>query len=387
MVLRRRQLLGLGALGLAGTAFAGCRSGRPNLVVVAARGGWDTTFAVDPKSDPAVEGPEVYTTGRRDDVDAVESFSGIPVKVNPVRRPALSEFFEEFGDRAVVVNGIDVGSIAHVECLRRMWTGGDGSVASDAPDIATLGGAPAHPTRPVGCLDLGPGVMPGSLGASVVRVGRNGQLADLLSPTVGFRDDVDAIARWRTHRARAGSLHPGGLPASDAEAADRAAQLPNALDGIALDAGDPVRLAVAALRTKACGSVYLDPGLAWDTHQGNAPQDPCWNDLFGLLRDLARSLEDGGSLDDTLVLVLSEMGRPPTRNSIGGKDHWPVTSALLFGGGIAGGRVIGGTDEALGPLEVGGATLSPARLLAGVLDHLGVAPDDWFPGVERVELT
>jgi hypothetical protein len=66
--------------------------------------------------------------------------------------------------------------------------------------------------------------------------------------------------------------------------------------------------------------------------------------LLDLLADAPG--ETGGSLlDETLVLSLSEMGRAPVINGSGGKDHWPYTSALLVGGGLSGGRVLGGTDE------------------------------------------
>jgi uncharacterized protein (DUF1501 family) len=41
------------------------------------------------------------------------------------------------------------------------------------------------------------------------------------------------------------------------------------------------------------------------------------------------------------------MGRFPTLNTTGGKDHWNFTSALLIGAGVAGGRAIGGYDDAL----------------------------------------
>jgi len=46
------------------------------------------------------------------------------------------------------------------------------------------------------------------------------------------------------------------------------------------------------------------------------------------------------------VVVWGEFGRTPRINKDGGRDHWPeVGPAMMFGGGIQGGRVIGATDR------------------------------------------
>ncbi|MFM7604296.1 MAG: DUF1501 domain-containing protein [Prosthecobacter sp.] len=92
----------------------------------------------------------------------------------------------------------------------------------------------------------------------------------------------------------------------------------------------------------------------WDTHGNNfnclrddlLPQfDQCFS---AFLEDLASR----GLLDETLVLVTSEMGRMPKvgdRRSGGplgaGRDHWTACmSVLMAGAGIQGGRVVGETD-------------------------------------------
>jgi uncharacterized protein (DUF1501 family) len=105
----------------------------------------------------------------------------------------------------------------------------------------------------------------------------------------------------------------------------------------------------------------------------------------------ARSSPAGGSLlDSAMVLFLSEMGRTPLLNASLGKDHWPTTSALLIGAGVAGGRAVGATDDVLtalpvelssGEADTGGEVLTPAHLLAGVLTAFDVDPEPEFPGV------
>ena len=53
-------------------------------------------------------------------------------------------------------------------------------------------------------------------------------------------------------------------------------------------------------------------------------------------------------IEETTVIVCSEMSRHPQLNEMGGKHHWPVGSAMILGG-VTGGRTIGRyTDQVLG---------------------------------------
>ncbi len=64
------------------------------------------------------------------------------------------------------------------------------------------------------------------------------------------------------------------------------------------------------------------------------------------LSALLDDLQDRGLDRDTSVVVWGEFGRTPKINSRGGRDHWPqVGCALLTGGGIRTGQVIGETNE------------------------------------------
>jgi hypothetical protein len=78
-------------------------------------------------------------------------------------------------------------------------------------------------------------------------------------------------------------------------------------------------------------------------------------------------------------------------NADGGKDHWPVASAMLFGGGVRGNRVYGGSDDQLaarsldletGDVDDAGVQLQTGNLVAGVLEAVGVDPAPYLPGVE-----
>lgn len=104
----------------------------------------------------------------------------------------------------------------------------------------------------------------------------------------------------------------------------------------------------------------------FDGHQENAAiLDPA---LAMLLTDLRQR----DLLESTVVLCLGEFGRTPNINALDGRDHWPTGfSALLGGGGLRSGVVIGETDpngskkDPVDPIEV-------PDLYATILAVLGV---------------
>jgi hypothetical protein len=56
-------------------------------------------------------------------------------------------------------------------------------------------------------------------------------------------------------------------------------------------------------------------------------------------------LKERGLLEKTLVVAVGEFGRSPKINNMAGRDHWEhCYSALMAGGGVRGGRVVGSSD-------------------------------------------
>src|SRR5262245_18020897 len=61
---------------------------------------------------------------------------------------------------------------------------------------------------------------------------------------------------------------------------------------------------------------------------------------------LVRDLDERGLLKDVSVVVWGEVGRTPKINADAGRDHWPqVSCALLAGGGMRTGQVLGATNR------------------------------------------
>jgi hypothetical protein len=85
----------------------------------------------------------------------------------------------------------------------------------------------------------------------------------------------------------------------------------------------------------------------WDWHRDLFPEARKTLPLldFGLSA-LIQDLDERGLLNDVAVVVWGEFGRTPRINQNGGRDHWPrVASALVAGGGMRCGQVLGSTTR------------------------------------------
>src|SRR5439155_9345680 len=111
----------------------------------------------------------------------------------------------------------------------------------------------------------------------------------------------------------------------------------------------------------------------WDHHYRNfqimQDRHAMWLDqaLSAFVLDLDRR----GLLKTTLVLAVGEFGRSPKINDKAGREHHPnCYSALVCGGGVKGGRVVGESDaRADRPRE---NPLTPADLCATVHHAVGI---------------
>lgn len=125
----------------------------------------------------------------------------------------------------------------------------------------------------------------------------------------------------------------------------------------------------------SAGDLNGGKGDMWDTHRDN----------FNRMKDnllpvfdrgaaaLVNDLATRGTLDETLVLMVTDFGRTPRVNRNAGRDHYPhVYSVAMAGGGIRGGQVYGSSD-ASGAFP---RTLpcTPADMHSTVFHALGIPP-------------
>jgi hypothetical protein len=117
-----------------------------------------------------------------------------------------------------------------------------------------------------------------------------------------------------------------------------------------------------------------DSGIGWDTHVNNFETvrqlsqvlDAAWATLLD-------DLKERGLLDTTLIVWLGEFGRTPKINGENGRDHFPhAWTAVLGGGGIKGGQVIGKTSD--DGEEILERPVTIPDLLATVCAALGIDP-------------
>ncbi len=237
-------------------------------------------------------------------------------------------------------------------------------------------------------------ILPGPIGNTGVSI-PNGQSAGSLSPSFApflLGDDPaspDYDPRRTLDRARRFLDHASELTSADEpdrstyRAFDLGAERPTTRETYGrstfgqscLLARRLVEAGVRVVVVNMARTVFDTP--SWDVH-GSGPfstfDDYARNLLPTFDRGYSALIDDldaSGLLDSTLVVASGEFGRSPRINASGGRDHWPgAWSALLAGGGQAGGRIIGATDrQAARPID---RPVAAADLFAIMADALGL---------------
>jgi uncharacterized protein (DUF1501 family) len=123
----------------------------------------------------------------------------------------------------------------------------------------------------------------------------------------------------------------------------------------------------------------------WDWHGGKNAEGRPDNSIFTrekedfpvfdkCLSALVEDLHTRGLDKDCTVIVMGEFGRTPKISAQVGRDHWPaVNCAVMAGGGMPTGQVIGATDRIAGE-----AVSRPVRfgeLYATLYRNLGIDSD------------
>jgi len=368
-------------------------------------GGWDTGYALTP-----------YWSVN----DAFVEVEAAPGDVNGIRfvdhpnRPAVREFFENYGSKTALINGVEVQSVTHERC-RELFLTGQGALQDDWACVLA-GQSSQNLLLPHIVID-GP-AFSSRYTSGVVRVGDAGQLPMLLSGGALLLSDqspelltleaealADAFVERRT-RERSdsfGSAYNKALERIEQlkawddlnlQVEDRGCERDLISDaGLVFDLFERGLSRTAMMRYKG----WCSEG--WDTHQGLEKQDQNFGDLFeylnGIMAELETRVSDSGAplSEEVTIIVFSEMGREPRLNSWGGRDHWTFTSLLMVGSGIQGGQTIGGLDaNGQGrPIDLGtgivndsGTSLLPEHIGATLLTLGDVDPDEFLESTSPI---
>lgn len=402
--LARLTLGGLGgaALGLPRPARAAASAAERRFLFFFCRGGWDYSYLTPLYDNANVDCPD----------DGEPAEAGGVAYVASDSRPALTEFFETWGSRTCVINGVEVPSVAHDRCIRFTLTGG---VAVAADDFATIIASQAIEELVMPNTVVNGPAFASSLGGYVVRVGDDGQLGKLVdgsalqaselaitAQSADVEAAVDTFVRQRA-ASRAAKGETDAIAARYAAMLERISGIGTQLDGVELEIEDnsaAAALCVALLERGLSRCTMMQHlGLydaGWDTHASNVTQISHFQLAFETLNEIMAALSaatspvTGGSLlDDTTVVVISEMGRSPKLNTAGGKDHWTFGSAMLVGGGVRGGQTVGAfaddvsgatIDFATGERSDSGRTPHVKDIGATLLAMADIDPGDWVNG-------
>ncbi|MDB5354847.1 MAG: hypothetical protein JWN24_1300 [Phycisphaerales bacterium] len=333
----------------------------PYYVVFNAAGGWDTTYLMDPKGINEInrlykEG-DILTKGRHKFAPTAKQIkSGM----------SNEDFYNEFGDELLMLNGLDYSVNNHSPGARYMATGKLDSMAY--PTFAALVAACKGPACPLSFLTFGNYSATGNIVAmsrvpylpSLQKIANaDGIEGNAQSP---YHDDF-ALSRIEQalREENESRVTPAPSPSARLPRQERAENMLYAaqVNSKALQRITPyipkdipkgrleqqAEIALASFKAGVCVSANLTIGQ-FDSHANNdTDQMKLIPEFLAGIAYLLRRAEALGIREKLVVVVQSEMGRTPTYNQGNGKDHWSIGSIIFLGPGIKGNRVIGATDE------------------------------------------
>jgi len=149
---------------------------------------------------------------------------------------------------------------------------------------------------------------------------------------------------------------------------------------------------LAARRLVEYGVPYISvnhPG--WDSHKRHfQTMKRTTADVDAALTALLTDLRDRKMLDSTLIWMSGEFGRTPKiaweAPWDGGRGHWArCFSALVAGGGLKGGCVVGKSDETAS--SVVERPVTPVDFLGTLCERVGIDPDGSLPNPRNLRVS
>jgi hypothetical protein len=363
--------------------------GGPFYLFIHCAGGWDPTLLCDPKGRTSEDAPDPVNTYDRGDIGEEGPFTYAPIEGN-------AEFFQRFRDQLLVINGLDNQTNSHETGTRYTWSG---NMDPGSPALSALLAANADPRPSLSYLSNGGYDITAGLVAAT-RLGDTSTIRRLAFPDRLDEDEADSSlftdsTRARLQAARSARLErqhtSSSLPrvrqamtllqgarAGDNELAALAEVLPATPDSSDNPLRKQAQVAMACFRAGVTVSANMSMS-GFDTHgDHDASHTPNMQDVVDGITFAMDEAERQGVADQVVIVVGSDFARTPWYNDTDGKDHWSITSMLMMGPGIQGGRVIGATDEQQVPLPLDPTTLRPAE------DGIRITPADVHASLRKL---
>jgi len=371
-------MAGLGALAPISPAAHGITSGYdgPFYVIISATGGWDVTSFCDPKANQPGE-RTINTWADTADIEQVGNIAYAPVADNQA-------FFERFYQDMLVINGIDTQTNSHDDGIRHTWSG---RLGFGYPSFGSLISANVAPDLPLSLVHAdgyaetasitrmtrlqNPSIITNLINDAQIQAGN--ETYSLFEPAELERIAEFQQARMLRQMANAGKLPRQGRGLDNLYLANSARSELQAFAELLpaeFESDRVLRAAELALLAYQSGlSVACQLGIrGFDTH-GNHDglHFDVMSELTALVHFLYDKAEAAGIADKLVVCISSDFGRRPFYNAGGGKDHWPIGSAVFIQYGAAwGNRVVGATDELHNALPINPQTLAIDSSASGI---------------------
>lgn len=360
------------------------------LVTLQLEGGADVTQLCDPKVNMPGERKINYWADERDPVKA-GNIAYAPVALN-------ERLFETFGERTLVVNGVDSQTNSHDTGKLYNFTGAN---TEGKPCLSALHAAAVAPSSPLSYVVFGGTTKTQGL-ITFNRFDDLSMMKAIARPnqtpwgTVKRTSGIETAERnielaveaelTQTHltpRQRASLLRfqESRLRRSDLEALESVLPADNELQPPGLK--EQMQGALIAFKSGLTSTADIDL-MGFDSHTYNDEEQEA---LLGTLTEgieffweYAEKLE----LDDRILLVIgTDFGRTNFYNEGNGKDHWPIGSFMLMEKNASwGNRVVGYTDELhfaqpINPITLkrdpSGIVMTPAHVHRALQDYLGIS--------------
>lgn len=366
----------------------------PCILTIEARGGWDPTSMCDPKGNgTANERGQAVNKFLASDIttmagtgtgngDQIFYAPPAPVHVGDNSLYSNDAFFTAHASRLLVINGVDNRTTSHSNGQRYAWSGE--LVRDDYPNFGALVAGTVARRRGVpfisngGYDDTGGLVAPTRLNNNGIRALYEIAYPELINPENAGSETYFAPTVQQMISDARDTRHAQLL------ADQRLIRLQNTLSDLASERADPGhlrdmtidltnnpeindtalngrnrardlyrqgRIALSAYQSGVSAAAHLTIG-GYDTH-GNHDQNhyPRLMDMLMGVNAIIQEINARGLQDRVLIVMTSDFGRTNRYNDGDGKDHWRVTSSMIWGSPdtnavnhIVGNRCIGSTD-------------------------------------------